>query len=104
MTKKLDQVGNTLKLLRNYHRLFQNELGQKLHLSHIQISNLESGRTPPSLSTLCAYCELFELDLPSLVWLACNLEGVDINEVSSGNIKLDPKILTIKKWDIQNKW
>lgn len=55
-----------LKLIRQYHRLNQTELADKLELSKSYINDLERNRRQPTLDVLNRYAEAFDMPVSSI--------------------------------------
>jgi transcriptional regulator with XRE-family HTH domain len=55
-----------LKLIRQYHRLSQVELADKLELSKSYVNDLERNRRQPTLEVLKRYAEAFDMPVSSI--------------------------------------
>lgn len=60
------EISQKLKILREEHKLTQDELATKLKLSRSAISNYESGLRTPEINTLYAICNFYNITLDSL--------------------------------------
>lgn len=60
------EISQKLKILREEHKLTQDELAMKLKLSRSAISNYESGLRTPEINTLYAICNFYNITLDSL--------------------------------------
>lgn len=56
-----------LKALRLENGLTQDELGEKLYLSRSSISNYEIGKTEPTIETIIAVSDLFNVTADELL-------------------------------------
>ena len=56
-----------LKVFRTQKGLSQKELGEKVGVSEASISNYETSKREPDLTTLCALADLFDCSLDLLV-------------------------------------
>ena len=61
MRQELEIIGGNLRALRARHKLTQDEVADKAGLSQMLISNIESGKTPGSISlmTMCKIAGVF---------------------------------------------
>jgi transcriptional regulator with XRE-family HTH domain len=86
-----------LKLIRQYHRLSQVELAEKLHLSNSFISELEkkNGKRP-SIDVLEKYSDFFKIPMSSLVLFAEKMEGGGTDE-KTRTLAAD-KVLKMLEW------
>ncbi|HEV2629015.1 MAG TPA: helix-turn-helix transcriptional regulator [Pseudolabrys sp.] len=80
MTKTDQMYARALKLIRQYHRLSQVELADKLKLSKSFISELEGGHKNASLDVLERYATFFRIPLSSLMLFAEKAETADFGE------------------------
>lgn len=66
---KLDPeaIGEKLKELRGNMRLPLREFGEKIDISYVTVSNIETGKRLPTLSILVKYCNLFNIDINKLL-------------------------------------
>ena len=86
-----------LKLIRQYHRLSQVELAEKLGLSKSFISELEkSGGKKPSVDVLERYASNFRIPLSSLLLFAERAEASDFSEQSREFVA--DKVLKMLEW------
>ncbi|MFN3819522.1 helix-turn-helix domain-containing protein [Blastomonas sp.] len=83
-----------LKLVRQYHRLNQAQMAERLQISPSYLSELEKGKKVPSLDLLEKYALLIGIPVSSLMFLAEELE------TGSGNIKsaIVDKVFKILEW------
>lgn len=60
-------IGRRLKKLRLENKMTQEELAKQLNLSKVTISCYENNSRTPSLETLLLICDIFNVDLPTLI-------------------------------------
>jgi len=85
-----------LKLLRQYHRMTQAELAEKLSLSKSFISELEAGNRKPSLDVLEKYAESFKLPLSGLMLFSEQIDADNWNE--RARVTVASKVLKMLEW------
>jgi transcriptional regulator with XRE-family HTH domain len=86
-----------LKLIRQYHRLSQVELAERLNLSKSFISEIEKeGGKKPSIDVLERYASYFRMPLSSLLLFAERTDADDLGE-RSRNFAAD-KVLKMLEW------
>jgi len=61
--KKSQIIGSRLKMLRQYHRLSQKELAEKMDCSQQFISKYENGMHSMSVDLLLDFCDVLNVDL-----------------------------------------
>lgn len=83
-----------LKLVRQYHRMNQLQMAEKLQISPSYLNEIEKGKKTPSFELLEKYAQLVGIPVSSLVFLAEELEG------NSGKIKstVVDKVFKILEW------
>ena len=69
-----------LKLIRDYHRLSQSDLADRVGLSKSYISELEAGTKKASLDVLERYSEKFSIPLSSLLLFAERMENPNTSD------------------------
>lgn len=89
-------IARALKLTRQYHKLNQTELANKLSISTSYLSELESGKKEPSLDILQKYADCFNVPLSSLVVFSETLDGA--HSVSKARAFISKKMLRILEW------
>lgn len=86
-----------LKLIRQYHRLSQAELADKLGLSRSFISELEKlGGKKPSIDVIERYASFFKIPVSSLLLFAEKSGATDLREKS--RIFAADKVLKMLEW------
>ena len=63
-------LGTALKLIRQFHRYKQKDLGKKLGISSSHLSEIESGHKPVSIEILEKYSQIFDLSMSSIMIFA----------------------------------
>ncbi|MGN0551855.1 MAG: helix-turn-helix domain-containing protein [Oscillospiraceae bacterium] len=61
------KIGQFLKLLRNEKGLTQEQLAEKIGVSHRTVSRWETGNNLPDISTLIQLSELYEVDIREII-------------------------------------
>jgi transcriptional regulator with XRE-family HTH domain len=72
---KQSGVSRALKLVRQFHRLSQTEVADRIGVSKSYLSELESGKKAPTVELLQNYSNEFDLPASSLLLIAERLEG-----------------------------
>jgi transcriptional regulator with XRE-family HTH domain len=85
-----------LKLIRDYHRLSQTELAERLGLSKSYISELEAGSKKASLEVLERYSDKFAIPMSSLVLFAERMENSSTADRS--RLFAADKVLKMLEW------
>ncbi|MFW6319384.1 MAG: helix-turn-helix domain-containing protein [Bacillota bacterium] len=80
-------IGNTLKNLRKDAGLSQDELAQKLYVSHQAVSRWEQGKSLPQLETLLALKEVYNVSLETLLVMHAPLDQ-DIDTLLTAHSRL----------------
>lgn len=65
--KSLSHLGENLRFLRQQRGMSQEELAQRLDVTRQSVSKWESETAYPEMNTLLALCDLFQLDLDTLL-------------------------------------
>ena len=63
----MSSFGNKLRRLRESHNMTTRMLGEKIGISHSQITKYETGQHEPKLSVLLKYKEIFGVTLDHLL-------------------------------------
>lgn len=64
-----------LKVIREFHRLTQSEIAEKVGLSNSYVSELEKGTKKPTVEVLERYAKAFRLPVSSLILFAEELDA-----------------------------
>ena len=97
MTEQNTQMYHrALRLIRQYHRLSQVQIADKLSLSKSFVSELESGRKKASIDVLERYADFFSIPLSSLLLFAEKADVADFSE-RTRSFTAD-KILRMLEW------
>lgn len=64
----MNNVGKSIKKLRNEKGLTQDQLAETLHVTRQAVSNWENGKTQPDIETLSALAECFEIAVEELIY------------------------------------
>ncbi|MBQ8794860.1 MAG: helix-turn-helix transcriptional regulator [Clostridia bacterium] len=67
------KIHESLRELRLSRNLTQEQVAEKLNVTRQTISSFETGRTRPDIDTLIKYCEIFGIELDSLIY-GCDKE------------------------------
>lgn len=68
-------LNKALRLMRVFHDLTQKDLAEKLGISKSHLSEIESGKTTPTLSLLNRYSEVFDVPVSSIMFFSENSDG-----------------------------
>lgn len=84
-----------LKVVRQYHRLGQSELADKIGISRSYLNEIEKGKKEPSIDVLRRYSEYFNVPMSSLMLFAENSDGS-----SAGTVRefAADKVLRMLEW------
>jgi transcriptional regulator with XRE-family HTH domain len=69
------RLAGALKLTRQFHRLSQTEVAERLGISKSHLSELEAGKKSPSIELLQRYAKVFDLPPSTFLLFAERLEG-----------------------------
>jgi transcriptional regulator with XRE-family HTH domain len=84
-----------LKAVRQYHRLSQSDLADRLEISRSYVNELEKGKKEPSIDVLRKYSEYFRIPVSSLMLFAENSSN---EKASSVRTFAADKVLRILEW------
>ncbi|SQH76928.1 conserved protein of unknown function,might belong to Transcriptional regulator [Shewanella benthica] len=90
-------INKALKVIRQFHKLKQVELAEKLNISKSYLSEIESGKKHISMDLLGKYSTTFDIPVSSLVFFS---ESLDKEGQIPEKFKrvLANKIITIMEW------
>lgn len=95
-------LNNALKKIRLFHNMKQNELSQQLNISKSYLSEIESGKKPPSIELLQNYAVIFDIPVSSLLYFSEQLESE--GKISKNfRIKSAGFILKLLDWSIKDE-
>lgn len=63
----IELIGANVEMLRKERNLTQAQLGHYIGLTASAISNIECGRSVPSVDTLCRFADFFKVSLDSIL-------------------------------------
>jgi transcriptional regulator with XRE-family HTH domain len=98
----MNNINRSLRLIREFHRLKQNELAEKLKLSASHLSEIESGIKTPSLELINKYSEIFDIPASSILLFAeAQTDGAhDLNDIRG---RIADKALKMLEWIAMTK-
>ncbi len=96
MVKKLPSIGTIIKDLRKARGIEQDELAQKSGFSQAYISQIENGKTNPSLKALRKIAVVFGVDEKYFFEPDIKPVSLDDNELSFGHLEKDIRRFTAK--------
>ncbi len=85
-----------LRLVRVFHDLNQTELAERIGISKSYLSELESGKKPPTLEILQRYADSFSIPLSSLLFFAENVASPSRSDRS--RVVIASKALKMLQW------
>ncbi|PNK60164.1 helix-turn-helix domain-containing protein [Psychrobacter sp. FDAARGOS_221] len=95
-------LNDALKKIRLFHNMKQNELSQQLNISNSYLSEIESGKKPPSIELLQSYATVFDIPVSSLLYFSEQLENE--GKISkSFRIKSAGFVLKLLDWSIKSE-
>lgn len=94
-------INRALKLIRQYHKLKQSDLSEKLGISKSYLSEIESGKKAVSYNLLQKYSNIFDIQTSSLVFFSESLNSK--NKLSDKfRAAFAGKIINIMEWVIDS--
>lgn len=72
-----NNLGIYLKTLRKEHKMTQEYVASELHIIRQSYSHYETGRTTPTLETLCRLAKVYEVPVQSLIAFQLPPESAD---------------------------
>lgn len=76
----MEKIAENIKKLRKQHRLSQQELADKIFVSHQTISGWESGRTDPDVDSIQKLAEIFGVSVEYLITGEDNVKEVVVEK------------------------
>lgn len=86
-----------LKLIRQYHRMTQVDLSEKIGISKSYLSEIEAGKKAVTIEILNKYSQSFEVPVSSLIFLSESIEKKGVLPISFKKIVAE-KIINIMQW------
>jgi transcriptional regulator with XRE-family HTH domain len=80
----------------HFFALLPVELAQRLKVSKSHVTEIESGKTTPSLNLLERYAQTFEVPVSAIVFFAEHLDGID-REAAIKQL-LSPKMVSLMEY------
>lgn len=97
-------INKALKLIRQFHKMTQTDLAEKLEISKSYLSEIESGKKTVSLPLLEKYSKIFEVPTSSLVFLSETLSHKNPKKFSDRFGKgFSNKVLTVMEWLVEKE-
>lgn len=93
-------INRALKIIRQYHKMKQTELSEKLGISKSYLSEIESGKKPVSYNLLEKYSLIFDIKTSSLVFFSESL-GQKNKLSEKFRAAFAGKIIKIMEWVIE---
>lgn len=106
----MDELGTRIKCLRKKNGYSLRQFGQICNLSHSYISDIEKGRTNPSLQTLQTIANKLNTDMSYLLGESdniyccnakCNIKDYEIIQILNNNPELKQSIYDLKNTSSQ---
>lgn len=93
-------INRALRLIRQFHKLKQTELAEKLGISKSYLCEIETGKKPVSFDTIERYSKIFDIPTSSLVFFSevTSKQGAISEKFRKS---LSGKILNIMEWYIE---
>lgn len=87
--------GRALKTARQYHRLSQSDLAERIGISKSYLNEIERGHKEPSLDVLRKYSTFFDVPMSSLMLFA---EKAGSGRVERARVFAADKVLRMLEW------
>lgn len=84
-----------LKVVRQYHRISQSDLADRIGISRSYINEIEKGKKEPSIDVLRKYSDLFDIPVSSLMLFA---ERSNDSKVDGARVFAADKVLKMLEW------
>lgn len=85
-------IGSNLKFLRRSKKLTQGDLARMLNKHSVSISDYEMGKSNPPIDVALQLCDIFGVDLDTLVTTDLELEGGVPNHVKDRKVNYRAKL------------
>ena len=99
----MNNIGARIRYYRIYNNLTQQDLGDKLGLSHASISHFETGRTLPNLFDIEKMCKIFDIPSQNLLENYIIKDDTSNENFSTKNIKLTKSMINQRLTEECNK-
>lgn len=97
-------ISRALKLIRQFHKVKQVDLAEKLQISKSYLSEIESGKKTVSYNLIEKYAQEFDISPSSLVFLSESLSKKEPKRISDKFSKaFSTKIVQIMEWLIEKE-
>ncbi len=97
-------ISKVLRLIRQFNKMTQLELAEKLDISKSYLSEIESGKKTISLPLLEKYSTIFDIPASSLVFLSETLSHENPKKFSERFGKgFSEKVITVMEWLIDKE-
>lgn len=93
-------LGEKIREKRKRMNMTQKDLSDRSGISISFLSDIEKGRTPPSIATMLKICEV--IDLPPYM-LFLDEKGTEVMEHPQGYSALDPYLKDYDSWSTEDK-
>lgn len=90
-------INKALKAIRQFHKIKQSDLADKLFISKSYLSEIESGKKPVSYELLEKYSRIFDVPVSSLVFFSENLEQ-EGKLAKRLRLAMTGKIIEVMEW------
>ena len=87
---KTDKIGINISKLRIERGITQEQLGRDIGLTASAISNIECGRSVPSVDTLCRFSELFGVKVDTIL--------SDESDSDLNKLEMEEKLVTVDRY------
>ena len=87
---RTDKIGINISKLRIERGITQEQLGRDIGLTASAISNIECGRSVPSVDTLCRFSELFGVKVDAIL--------SDESDSDLNKLEMEEKLVTVDRY------
>ena len=87
---RTDRIGINISKLRIERGITQEQLGRDIGLTASAISNIECGRSVPSVDTLCRFSELFGVKVDTIL--------SDESDSDLNKLEMEEKLVTVDRY------
>jgi transcriptional regulator with XRE-family HTH domain len=100
MMDESSMINRALKLTREFHRIKQSELAERLSVSKSFLSEVESGKKAPTLDLLQRYADAFGIPASTLLLFAERLKSGDTRFRRNGKVE---KVMQFLEWVVSEE-